>query len=302
MTLTVRIAACDRRAFIVAITIATVCAVRWALPMRSPLPALAPRPAAEPTGWSAPVVELPAGWFPIESDARESCGYDDHPYVVAIEAGALHISTARHRETDTGPAVPFFSRRHNGQQHALAVEDGYVVGLAAGEWGGSLSWVARTGKRRRRLEPDDWNVAALVRHSPREVLSLEWTARDFTARARWLERVAGKWQTTKTVPLDDRPEAFVTTTDGVYVMTGSSLNIIRPDRTVTIIQPLRANASSMAVDSSGRLWIGSSGAVLRLTAHGKRFDEAWFVEAPSANGCWHPRQTSLDAPTCVGPG
>jgi hypothetical protein len=239
-------------------------------------------PVTASSEWVAPAVELPACWIPIaDRDDEPSYGYDDHPYVVTIDAGALRVHQAKHRDTDTGPAVMRFAGLERGTQHTLNVEGGYLAGFEHGEWGGALLWVAPSGDA---SLLGQWNVVALVRRGPREVLALEEADGCFpSGRARWLEYVSGTWRTTRTVSLDDVPEAFVTTTAGVYVVTYSSLSRIDADRSVTIVQPLKADAHSMVADRFGRLWIGSTGAVLRLTPHGARFDETWFVDSISSD-------------------
>lgn len=253
----------------------------------APPPSHSPAPLKESVAPAPPIVSLPPGWVTIvpTDEQRQCANRADDEWEVAIDShGSVVVTKATQREPDTGPALPFEPKgppEFRGRRHTLAFGNGYLVGFDAGEWGGSLSWFAKDGSGQESLGKS--NVHGLVALGPKLAVSLEGLAHLSINEGvvRWIDLGGGKSSATKTTPLPDEPEAFASAADGsVYVLTWTSLVKITSDRRVRVVQPLRTEAlyaGSMAIDTSGVLWIGMRQFVVRLTPDGDRFRETWLV-------------------------
>src|SRR5262245_10150706 len=96
-------------------------------------------------GW----VEIPA---PTEERLRCVTSTGIGEWRVALEEDKLRVDQDVSRRRSSGPPLAFplpDDVPHRGDQHTLAVSDGFLVGFDAGEWGGQLLWLAADGRRRK---------------------------------------------------------------------------------------------------------------------------------------------------------
>jgi hypothetical protein len=226
--------------------------------------------------------QVPAGWVTVEPTAEllRCANWSKHEWQVSIDHGALAIIDASVREPNTGPTLPFaLPKQLRGRRHALAVPDGFLVGVDAGEWGGSLHAFSADGQQHTELA--DENVRGLVAFGD-DVVSIEGLSHLSLSEgnARWLHRDGNAWREVALTPLDAGPQTFAAAADAIYVVTLESLVRIGRDRKATVIQPLRIHGlypDSMTVDDLGRIWIGMRHFALRLSPAGTRYEETWLV-------------------------
>lgn len=228
--------------------------------------------------------ELPAGWARIDPTPEQlrCANWSKREWRVAIERGAIAITPATEREPNTGPALPFAlpnQPEFRGRRHVLPVSGGFLVGLDAGEWGGSLHWFSANGQQHTKLAGE--NVRGLVAFGD-AVVSIEGLSHLSMSEgnARWLSLTGGAWHETALVPLDAGPETFAATKDAIYVLTLHSLVRLDHQRTATVIQPVEIGGlypDSMTIDDAGRLWVGMRLFVLRLSPGATTFETTWLV-------------------------
>jgi hypothetical protein len=240
-----------------------------------------------------------AGWVPIEvtDEVRRCANYARDEWRVGLDShGEITVTDSKQHESDTGRPLPFEPKpgEVRGRRHTLEFATGYLVGFDAGEWGGSLTWYHRDGSRAQKL--GDENVHGLVVLEPDLAISLEGLAHLSIneGAVRWIEKSGATVKAAKPTPLPDEPRTFAQTKTGeVYVLTGSSLVKITPDRRVEVVQPVNTGglyADSMTIDASDSLWVGMRRFVLRLTPAGNKYTETWFVK----QDCQHMIKGDLD--------
>jgi len=245
------------------------------------------RPPKTTTKMSEPALTpVPAGWVAVEltDEVLRCANHSKHEWQVSFARGALSIVEAAVREPNTGPDLPFplpatLPFGAQSRRHVLAVPGGFLVGLDAGEWGGSLHAFSADGKQHTELAGG--NVRGLVAFGE-EVVSIEGLSHLSLSEGnlRWLRRDGGAWREVAVVALDAGPETFVATTDALYVVTMESLVRVGRDRKPKVIQPVRIGGlypDSMTRDDAGGLWVGMRHLILHLTPHGNRYDETWLV-------------------------
>ena len=254
-------------------------------PEHAPTPAPAPAPGvARVVVADAAVPDLPPPWREVAAPTQDQlmCANRDDTWAVSADAAGVHVEKQKVMEPDTGPALPFTPARGvlaNGRRHTLAVSDGFVVGIDGGEWGGSLDWFSKDGKKQVSLGKD--NVTGLAPLGNDEVLVLSGLNHlgIEEGTARWLTHDAKGWHTLTTAKLDGGPMTFVDAGDAVYAVTPASLVRIGRDRKVEVVSAQPTGIlypDSMAVDAQHRLWIGMRGFVVRID---KTYKVTWYAAA-----------------------
>jgi hypothetical protein len=278
--------------------------VGWSRPPQSaPAPAI-PDTAALPAGWSA---------HPVPSGEDWDCANAGADWAVTrSETGALAIARAPRRVSDP---LPFGLPRNEtiadglrgsefpGDTHVLPVDDGFIVGFDAGEFGGSAFWFSPRGDDRQRIglrQRDDEadNVRALVPFG-NDVLAFQGLSHILTdvGRVIRINRARdGRWRAKLFARLPSAPDAVVLEGRDRWIV-ATSTGILRLDGkghlekiwTERHLGHLYAQ-SAVRLDD-GRIFVGMRQFVLRLTPRGRRFAVDVLIAdycSPSRCACKRP--------------
>jgi hypothetical protein len=192
-------------------------------------------------------------------------------------------------ESALGADAPWNAR---GRRYVAQVEDGWIVGLNAGEFGAGLWWIARDGKDYKKLgEP---HVVDLIAAKPGilaptgldhmmpgrgEVLLID-RDRKGSWRAMRLARIGASAKAATIGP--DGALLVVTRTELVRVTNRGDVKVLHrgrwdgwfdeSDNVTSTFYP-----GSVSVRSSGELLIGMRAVLVRLIPDGHRYREEWLV-------------------------
>lgn len=88
-----------------------------------------------------------------------AANHSKHSWEVYLKDGKPHAKRFQHGETYGQQQPPFEippdeAHPRKGRQTSLMVDDGWLIGLDAGEWGGSLWWYSPDGKEKYRISND----------------------------------------------------------------------------------------------------------------------------------------------------
>ena len=177
--------------------------------------------------------------------------------------------------------MPFFLWPHfAGAAHVQAVQDGYLIGFDAGEFGGAAWWFSRYGRSRTKLTvpppsgadyyPE--NVHGFVPFGP-DYLAFQGLAHMGIDEGRVI-RVArastGGWSATPFATLPDSPDAALVETENSWLFVSSS-GIWRIDaeaRLSTVWRPEKGSLSypsSMERGPNGEVYVGMRHFIARLS-------------------------------------
>jgi len=252
------------------------------------------------------VETLSPDWVPIPTPQRGAeawtCGTRSRTaWRVTQTEGALRITATEFGERRADP-LPFPLEEGNrfgtprSHRFATMVADGWIVGLGAGEFGGSLWWFSPTGEQKARIAEVPVRGVTTLGGSP---VVLTGTAHADTDTGQLLElsRAAnGEWRIERRTDLGAAPEAYATAPDGpLFVMTSKGLlRLTQHDNPTRLTSEgyFGLHPNSIAVTRSGVCLIGMNHFVVRLTPVRDGYKDEWFVNRT----CRHFR---MDDDECV---
>jgi hypothetical protein len=185
-------------------------------------------------------------------------------------------------------ALPFTIPRDDiptlelGRSSFARVDDGWLAGFDAGEWGGALLWFDPSGKRHYIISYDQ--VCGFI-ESGAGLLALEGLCHLGVNRGQLLvlkRAENSRWGVARFVDLEAQPEvACVDKHGAVLVATTASLLRVTPDRRIQSIVD-RAfweglSPNSMVSDSSGTIYLGMRYGVARVRESGRNQVVEWLV-------------------------
>jgi len=180
----------------------------------------------------------------------------------------------------------------HGLRRVLEVEDGWIVALDVGEFGAGLWWIAKDGRRQKKLgEP---HVVALIRTKV-GVFAATGIDHGFPGRGEVLlikKWRGGDWRVKHFAFVGDSAKTAVISQDGgILVVTRTSLvhvslrgdtKILHRGKwseffdtghgTFTTWRP-----GAVAVESSGDILLGMNGAIVRLMPRDQGYREDWLM-------------------------
>ncbi len=230
----------------------------------------------------------PAGWVEVQpTEASLRCAnHANDEWELSLADGRVVATPQTNREPSRGPTVPFAlpqGAAAPGRKSVVAVDDGFLVGTDAGEWGGSLLWASQDGKQMTELGTE--NVAMLIDLGG-VVLSLEGLAHLSLdeGKARWIAKQGGVWKAVAAATLDGAPQAMTRVGDATYVLTTKGLTRLDKTRRATVVRPLTLFGlypDSGVADAAGTLWFGMRHYVVQLVPTGDTFTPHWFELSPA---------------------
>ena len=184
-----------------------------------------------------------------------------------------------------------------GDRRVLAVSDGWLVGFDAGEFGGGLWWFDSEGRRSRRLRPprtardpgDPYGAENVLGFATVEGRSLVLVGLNHldgrSGRVFETERTdEGRWNLVPVAILDASPEAWISESDRLLVLTEGGMWTLETSRpaqhSVSLDLGPVGPANSLVRGDDGFLYIGLRHYVLGLDLLDDERSEVWF--APSA--------------------
>lgn len=169
-----------------------------------------------------------------------------------------------------------------GDRHVEKVENGWLIGFDAGEWGGTLWWFSEDGKTRKKLA--DENVVGLVKVSTKHILVLTGLAHlgmDYGKVLYVMQDEGGGWKAETLVDLGAAPRTFaVESPESVLVITTKDLVRVKAAGTAENLFQTRYRflyPNSMTLSKDGTIHVGMRHFVTRLTPIGMGYKEDWFV-------------------------
>lgn len=267
---------------------------------RAPAPAsanvaLAVSPTPGRIRYEPVALQPPAGWVPYRSPNEAgspvlSCAaFSEREWQVAPDGEGVRISAYRERWVED--PLPFdvrSSRREDGlvgDRRVRRVDDGWLAGFDAGEFGGSLWWFDADGGRRRKLAED--NVMGLA-DSSAGVLALAGLAHMGMEYGKVLlvgEGQGGDRRVEVVADLGGAPTAFAPeSADSLIVSTYERVVRVRTSGEVEQLYAVGGDdrlpyPNSLTLSKAGVIHVGMRHFVLRLSPSEAGYREEWFVPA-----------------------
>jgi hypothetical protein len=214
------------------------------------------------------------GWIafqPTEDDQR-CANYSKQAWRVALDSDNSSILVSRYED--------------NSRRHVIKVRDGRLVGEDHGEWGGSLWWVSKDGRRRKWLS--DENVHGFVKTSA-GVLVIVGLAHMGANHGEVLQYIDGPGRKKRVkgfVDLGWAPRAFMLESpDSVIVLTRDGfVRVHASGRVESIFRRVYGllYANSFTLSPNGVIHVGMRHFITRLTPSAGTYKEEWFVPANCA--------------------
>jgi hypothetical protein len=176
-----------------------------------------------------------------------------------------------------------------GEWFSARVPDGWLIGYNAGEFGAALWWFSPDGGDRYRISDD--HVVGFI-PAPSGPLAITGIAHGTTSRGqviRFRRGEGGRWRSEPLADLGGAPEAAVSNSDG-------SLTVATHDRLLHVdigtsrVDVLLAGAfwgalfpNSVAVTTSGTVYVGMRHGVARVAKTGAAYEARWLLPRPEVD-------------------
>ena len=241
------------------------------------------------TGTNVRAQDIPPGWVPFAtpksgSAAMACANYSEKEWSVAIPDGLPQITLASRSAGKRQPQEfpPGVKRLPDmkGRESKLKLQNGWLLGFDAGEFGGGLWFAMDDGSM---IELSKQNVRGIVA-TPQGALILSGLAHMGldSGKAFAVPNVVSSPRDLKTlVELDGAPVAFTATSDGSIIVatargisrigsSGSTETLLHRD--LEILSP-----NSITVAPDGTIYVGMRFFVVRLVPHGGKHVEQWMA-------------------------
>jgi len=235
-----------------------------------------------------PSVSAPNGWlaYPKPTDEELRCAnYSVREWRAALAGERLQIRLdTKHDHQD--PLPPQIHSRNvavgsKADRHVIRVNDGWLVGMDVGEFGGGLWWFNGDGLRGKKLS--DENVVGFANTSKGVfvLVGLAHLGLDNGKVLRITDGVGGNRKLEPLVDLGSAPAAFILESpDALIVLTTTGLVRVRTSGKLESLDKTEYESlypNSMTLSSSGVLYIGMRHFITRLAPTGNTYSEEWFV-------------------------
>lgn len=213
-----------------------------------------------------------------------------HEWLVILGKAGPEVKWRGHKPQDDPlpfdppPIKPGSSKEGlGGRRTSAKVNDGWIVGFDAGEFGGALWWFSPDGTKRTKVM--DANVLRLI-PTKAGLLAIEGIAHGGTDEGKVIRLVQdrnGRWQGEVFADLGHAPQVVVKDVDGSLVVatTNQLLRIIPSSKKVVVMidhvfwDLLYPN--SMVIAPSGAIFVGMRHGVARLKKQGTSYKVEWLL-------------------------
>jgi hypothetical protein len=243
----------------------------------------------------APDTSVPEGWafFPKPRDnSKESlcANYSRNEWRVETENGRIKISPNKRGDKDELAKLPENVREFveknmtvgngTGQIHVEPYENGWLVGSDAGEWGGTLMWYGDDASQKKELIKD--NVRGIARVGS-EVLVLSGLAHLSEDNGKvWKlgKDEKGEIKASLLKELGSQPQGFVVKDKDLLVALNNKFLRVSLSGETKVFNETSFSyfyPNSMAMDSSGVVYVGARHFIARFVPVADSYKEEWLV-------------------------
>lgn len=174
-----------------------------------------------------------------------------------------------------------FSARKSARRHVLEVDDGWLIGFDAGEYGGALWWLSQDGSKRERLVNENVQGIAMLGSRIVVLTGLAHLSMDTGHAFDLTHGHEGRWRAGLRTDLGASPLAFTVQPDmSIMFMTFSGVRRLEPNGKVEQLSDGDFGflyPGSVAVLPSGEIYVGMNLYVMRLTPSNAGYREEWFI-------------------------
>lgn len=283
------------------ITLYSLAILLWAICVACINPASS---QTKPASSESIALPIPAGWVAYRAPAADSailqCAANSRREwrVEAADKGAVEIRLDR-REEHRAALPPAINLRGaaigaKGSRSIEQVDDGWLIGFDAGEFGGGLWWFASDGKSRKRLASDNITGFARTANGVYAVTGLAHMGFESGKVLQIGAGAAGNRQIKTLVDLGFAPQTFaVESDDSLLILTTRALIRVKTagatERLLTVNFG-RLYPNSMVILPSNVIYAGMRHFVVRLTPIENGYKEEWFVP----NDCTRFKEQNYD--------
>ena len=236
------------------------------------------------------ILSVPEGWvlYPspaADSSALQCANYSRREWKVEPSESKVKIRLDKLQDHQASLPAIINSRSvavgTKGYRSVEQVDDGWLVGLDVGEFGGGLWWFSSDGKSSKKLSEDRIKGFAKTSTGVFAVTGLAHLSFDDGKILQIGNGTAGNRKIQTLADLGSAPQAFVVeSSDSLLILTIRGLvrvktSGITEQLLATKYQQLYPN--SMILLSSGVIYVGMRHFVTRLTPTENRYKEEWFV-------------------------
>ncbi len=231
-------------------------------------------------------------WYVVESpevgDQHRIANYDSQTnWEVRLDGDHAKVALQGPRQVPIGfppeLAAQAIKPRSKGTQTEIKVENGWIVSVNAGEFGGSLRWYSTDGKEQYQIS--DENIKGFV-PTKSGLLTLEGLAHlglDRGSLGRLVRGEDGRWSSERFVDLGRAPSVAVKDTDeSLIVATNQSL--LKVDLATKKVDVLLDHAfwyglypNSIVITPKGTIWLGMRHGVAKVEKVGPSYRMKWLV-------------------------
>jgi hypothetical protein len=233
-------------------------------------------------GWRAiapPKYESPLWW---------KANHSTDEWTVSRQSNHIAIKRRDSNEPEQ-PTLPFTIQRPKGTyapylvglRYIAKVDNGWLVGFNAGEWGGTLWWFSPDGKKRYMISKDQ--VCGFL-PSRVGLLALEGLGHLGLSRGKIirLRKLNGRWATERFVDLGSAPYVAIQDVDGsIIVATSAELLRVQLNKKKTVLLSGSSWSgtypNSMVRAPSGNLYLGMRYAVVKITRNKSAYKAQWLI-------------------------
>jgi len=235
-----------------------------------------------PTG---PLRDESARWWAAEADFHTN-------WVVSVFGGRVRVRLEKLRAVEPAP-LPFEIKQAEGEHHfggfrqSIRVEDGWIVSFDHGEFGGEIWWFAPDGQQRNLFSRA--NVGDILPTATGIYLATR-IAHGFDDGGQ-IERLVrgkgGKWSSEVALHLSSAPGAAIVE-EGGTLLVATSKQLLRIDpaswKTTILVDDAPWHMlypNSIAVERSGRVFVGMRHGVARFGPNGGADSGNWLIPCRS---------------------
>ncbi|HKE58764.1 MAG TPA: hypothetical protein VKB46_18765 [Pyrinomonadaceae bacterium] len=232
----------------------------------------------------------PEGWATYTKPTAEElqcANYSQREWRVSLAGDRLETRLDTLRDHQDPLPAQIHSRDvavgTKGYRHVISVDDGWLVGMDIGEFGGGLWWFSADGLRSRKLSNENIVGFAATAKGTLIFVGLAHLALDEGKVLRISDGTNAERQLEPLVNLGSAPVAFaVEAPDSVIVLTTTGLVRVRTSGPIEHLLKTRYGQlypTSLTLSSSGVIYVGMRQFITRLTPAGNTYSEEWFVPA-----------------------
>ena len=250
------------------------------------------------TATPEPDFSVPNGWvlFPKpKADSREMHCANwsvNNEWKVASESGKLTVSKYVYKDDEQFWKLPASLKEHilknrnigkglGGYLHIESYENGWLVGSDAGEWGGKLFWFSEDASQKTELLNDNVRGIARVGNNVVILSGLAHLGTDEGKIYRLVHGENGSLKTQLIIDLKTQPQGFLVDNDKrILVTLNNKILQLNPLGETEVLKETNFESlypNSMAITSSGVVYVGMRLFIVRFVPGENGFTEEWLV-------------------------